>query len=210
MALLSRVIVEGVWRWPQRRCLESIEITNSLPLIHGGEDALFVVPRGIPRHRFILWLAILGKLATLDKPWLHHLGSSCVLCSTDDLESHEHLFFSCPFASSCLCEVQRLVRFHWPYRNWVTAVHWASRRWRGKHVVNASFRALLASLVYHVWQERNARIFRRTSRTPLDIARVVVNEIRELIISKELPHTVVHEGYIDFGRSLACRGDAAV
>ncbi|KAL0367485.1 UNVERIFIED_CONTAM: hypothetical protein Sradi_3638600 [Sesamum radiatum] len=148
----------------------------------------------IPRHRFILWFAILEKLATLDKPWLHHLCSSCVLCSTADLESHEHLFFSCPLASNCLCEVQRLVRFHWPNCNWVTVVHWVSRRWRGKHVVNASFRALLASLVYHVWWGANARIFRHTSRTPLDIASVVVNEIRELIISKELPHTVSSRG----------------
>ncbi|KAL0439877.1 UNVERIFIED_CONTAM: hypothetical protein Slati_2470700 [Sesamum latifolium] len=99
MALLSRVIVEGVWRWPQRR----------VSLLLGAFK--------IPRHRFILWLAILGKLATLDKPWLHHLGSSCVLCSTDDLESHEHLFFM-SFCFECLC-IQRLV----PYRNWVTAVH---------------------------------------------------------------------------------------
>ncbi|KAL0427837.1 UNVERIFIED_CONTAM: hypothetical protein Slati_2958500 [Sesamum latifolium] len=122
-----------------------------------GWSSLLLGAFKIPHHRFILWLAILGKLATLDKPWLHHLGTSCVLCSAATLESHDHLFFLCPFASSCLCEVQRLVRFHWPYRNWVTSVHWAARRWRGKHVVNASFRALLASLVYHVWQERNAR-----------------------------------------------------
>ncbi|KAL2240863.1 UNVERIFIED_CONTAM: hypothetical protein Sindi_0727500, partial [Sesamum indicum] len=31
-------------------------------------------PLKIPRHMFILWLAILEKLATTDKPWLSHLG----------------------------------------------------------------------------------------------------------------------------------------
>ncbi|KAL0444899.1 UNVERIFIED_CONTAM: hypothetical protein Slati_2212600 [Sesamum latifolium] len=202
MAHLSRVIVEGVWNWPPITNLESIEITHSLPVIHGGEDRIICRAKGgtfsssvaydmfhppgpkvgwsslllgafkIPRHRFILWLAILGKLATLDKPWLHHLGTSCVLCSAATLESHDHLFFLCPFASSCLCEVQPLVRFHWPYRNWVTSVHWAARRWR----------------------ERNARIFRQTTRTPLDIARIVVTEIRDLIISKELSQTVSSRG----------------
>ncbi|KAL2240799.1 UNVERIFIED_CONTAM: hypothetical protein Sindi_0721100 [Sesamum indicum] len=43
-------------------------------------------------HMFILWLAILEKLATTDKPWLSHLGH-CVLCNDDMVESHDHLFF---------------------------------------------------------------------------------------------------------------------
>ncbi|KAL0439832.1 UNVERIFIED_CONTAM: hypothetical protein Slati_2466200 [Sesamum latifolium] len=179
--------------------MESIEITHSLPVIHGGEDRIICRAKGGTFSSSVAYDMFHPpgpKLATLDKPWLHHLGTSCVLCSAATLESHDHLFFLCPFASSCLCEVQRLVRFHWPYRNWVTSVHWAARRWRGKHVVNASFRALLASLVYHVWQERNARIFRQTTRTPLDVARIVVTEIRDLIISKELPQTVSSRGML--------------
>ncbi|KAL0404255.1 UNVERIFIED_CONTAM: hypothetical protein Sradi_2066300 [Sesamum radiatum] len=110
------------------------------------------------------------------------------------LETHEHLFFLYPFATAYIMEVKRLVRFHWPYSNWATVVQWASRRWRDKHVVNALFRALLASLVYHVWQERNCRVFQHTSRTPLDIARRTVNDICDLIISKELPPTVSSRG----------------
>ncbi|KAL0401950.1 UNVERIFIED_CONTAM: Retrovirus-related Pol polyprotein from type-2 retrotransposable element R2DM [Sesamum latifolium] len=224
MAYLGQVIVEGAWSWPPITNMENIEITHSLPIIHGGEDRILCRGKGgtfssaaaydvfhppgpkvgwsslllgsfkIPRHRFILLLAILGKLSTLDKPWLHHLGTNCVLCQTATMETHKHLFFLCPFASNCLREVKRLVRFHWPYSHWAMAVHWASRRWRGKHVVNASLRALLASLVYHVWQERNCQIFRQTSRTPLDIARSTVNEIRDLIISTELPHTASSRG----------------
>ncbi|KAL0354745.1 UNVERIFIED_CONTAM: hypothetical protein Sradi_3921400 [Sesamum radiatum] len=36
---------------------------------------------------------------------------------------------------------------------------WASRRWRGKHLINAASRALLASIVYYIWRERNNRVF---------------------------------------------------
>ncbi|KAL0445492.1 UNVERIFIED_CONTAM: hypothetical protein Slati_1677100 [Sesamum latifolium] len=111
--------------------MESIEITQSLSIIHGGIDwILWTGPGGsfssaaaydmlhppgpkvdwssllvgtfkIPRHRFILWLAILGRLSTLDKPWLHHLGTNCVLCRADTPETHDHLFFTCSFASKC-------------------------------------------------------------------------------------------------------------
>ncbi|KAL0444882.1 UNVERIFIED_CONTAM: hypothetical protein Slati_2210900 [Sesamum latifolium] len=99
-APLSRVIRDGSWQWPPITDLESIDITHSLPHIHGGQDrVIWTGPRNsfsstvaydlfhppepkvdwslllvgslkVPRHRFILWLAILGCLSTLDKPWL--------------------------------------------------------------------------------------------------------------------------------------------
>ncbi|KAL0405897.1 UNVERIFIED_CONTAM: hypothetical protein Slati_3903600 [Sesamum latifolium] len=45
-----------------------------------GWSSLLVGAFKIPRHRFILWVAVLGRLSTLDKPWLQHLGTDCVLC----------------------------------------------------------------------------------------------------------------------------------
>ncbi|KAL0367065.1 UNVERIFIED_CONTAM: hypothetical protein Sradi_3596600 [Sesamum radiatum] len=222
-APLSTVIWEESWTWPPITDMESVDITHDLPTIHGGQDRiLWTGPRGsfssaaaydvfcppgptvdwssllvgtfhIPRHRFILWLAIQGRLSTKDKPWLQHLGSACVLYQVDLPESHEHLFFMCTFASECIHAIRREVFFHWPYNTWATIVRWAVR-WRGKHVVNASYRALLASMVYHLWRERNLRVFQHTSRTTAEIARIVVSEIRDLIICKQLPRTVSTRG----------------
>ncbi|KAL0283515.1 UNVERIFIED_CONTAM: hypothetical protein Sradi_7225600 [Sesamum radiatum] len=204
--------------------MESIDITHDLPAIHGGRDRIqWTGPRGsfssaaaydlfrppgptvgwssllvgtfhIPRHRFILWLALQGRLSTTDKPWLQHLGSVCVLCQDGVPESHEHLFFMCPFASECIRAIRREVFFHWPYYNWSSVIRWASARWRGKHVVNAAYRALFASLVYHLWQERNSRIFQHSSRPTEEIVRMVVSETRDLIICKQLPRTVSTRG----------------
>ncbi|KAL0439861.1 UNVERIFIED_CONTAM: hypothetical protein Slati_2469100 [Sesamum latifolium] len=223
-ASLCTVIREGAWNWPPIIDMESIEITHSLPTIHGGSDRILWTGSGgsfsssaayavfsppgpkvgwssllvgtfkIPRHRFILWLAILGHLSTLDKPWLHQLGTDCVLCQDALPESHEHLFFTCSFATECLHRIRSEVFFHWPYNHWPTVIKWASVRWRGKHVVNASFRALLASIVYHLWQERNRRIFQHITRSPIDIARIVVSEIRDLISCKQLPRSVSTRG----------------
>ncbi|KAL0291138.1 UNVERIFIED_CONTAM: Retrovirus-related Pol polyprotein from type-2 retrotransposable element R2DM [Sesamum radiatum] len=129
-APLSTVIWEDTWVWPHITDMESVDITHDLPAIHGGQDQiLWIGPRGaftsaaaydvfrppgptvdwssllvgtfrIPRHRFILWLAIQGRLSTTDKPWLQHLGTGCVLCQEGHPESHEHLFFMCSFAAS--------------------------------------------------------------------------------------------------------------
>ncbi|KAL2246371.1 UNVERIFIED_CONTAM: hypothetical protein Sindi_2905300, partial [Sesamum indicum] len=34
-------------------------------------------------------------------------------------------------------------------------ITWASQRWSGEHIINMSYRALLAACVYHIWKERN-------------------------------------------------------
>ncbi|KAL0355799.1 UNVERIFIED_CONTAM: Retrovirus-related Pol polyprotein from type-2 retrotransposable element R2DM [Sesamum radiatum] len=221
---LSLVIQDGQWHWPLITDMESIDITHTLPTIHGSQDrviwtgprdsfssatayAVFCPPGSklecssllvgslkIPRHRFILWLAILGRLSTLDKPWLQHMGTDCVLCRIRTPETHSHLFFSCPFALECLLKIRTMVDFHWPYNSWDLAIRWALARWRGKHVVNSSYKALLASLVYHIWEERNRRIFQQTDRTPVILARIIIAEIRDLIVSKNMPHSVSTRG----------------
>ncbi|KAL2226556.1 UNVERIFIED_CONTAM: hypothetical protein Sindi_2014300 [Sesamum indicum] len=141
LAKLSSVISTGEWQWTTITNFECLEITHNLPLIFGGEDrvvwrcdegqpttkALYRLfdhsePKigwssllsgclKIPRHSFILWLAILGKLPTTDKSWLSHLGV-CILCDEGATESHPHLFFRCRFSRQCLYEIRRRIRFH--------------------------------------------------------------------------------------------------
>ncbi|KAL2235610.1 UNVERIFIED_CONTAM: hypothetical protein Sindi_1293200 [Sesamum indicum] len=192
---LSTVIHEGVWQWPIITDIKCLEITHVPPTIFGGEDriiwrfendrptaqAIYELfdPPGpkvgwssllsgslkIPRHIFILWLAIQEKLATTDKPWLAHLRP-CILCNEGLTETHEHLFFQCRSSRRYFTEIQRTIRFLWPNREWKDDITWASQRWRGKHIINMSYRALLAACVYHIWKERNLRRFDHTERTP--------------------------------------------
>ncbi|KAL2230782.1 UNVERIFIED_CONTAM: hypothetical protein Sindi_1672600 [Sesamum indicum] len=155
-AKLRSVISAREWQWPTITDFECLEITHNLPLIFGGEDrvvwrceegqpttqalyrlfdhfepkvgwsSLLSGSLKIPRHSFILWLAILGKLPTTDKPWLSHLGV-CILCDEGAMESHPHLFFRCRFSRQCLFEIRRRIRFHWPNRDWATDIEWATR-----------------------------------------------------------------------------------
>ncbi|KAL0294324.1 UNVERIFIED_CONTAM: hypothetical protein Sradi_6892700 [Sesamum radiatum] len=54
----------------------------------------------IPRHDFILWLAILERLSTLDRMWMVQQDMGCVLCGGSHLESHDHLFSNVNFLHS--------------------------------------------------------------------------------------------------------------
>ncbi|KAL0302728.1 UNVERIFIED_CONTAM: hypothetical protein Scaly_3023100 [Sesamum calycinum] len=149
-------------------------------------SSLLLGPFKIPKNCFILWLAIMGRLSTLDKPWLQNTDSNCILCPDGVPETHNHLFFTCSFSHRCLTIIRQQIPFLWPHRDWQRGIHWASSRWRGKHVVNAAFRSLLASLVYYIWQERNSRRFQQSSRTPSIVGNLVVEELRQRIISVQL------------------------
>ncbi|KAL2236642.1 UNVERIFIED_CONTAM: hypothetical protein Sindi_0855900 [Sesamum indicum] len=106
---LSSVIIERQWHWPLIMDIECLEILHALPIIHSGIYRIIwrfetgrptvaslyrlLDPPGpkvgwysllsgslkIPRHNFILWLVILGKLSISDKLWLSYLGA-CILC----------------------------------------------------------------------------------------------------------------------------------
>ncbi|KAL2230830.1 UNVERIFIED_CONTAM: Adenylate isopentenyltransferase 5, chloroplastic [Sesamum indicum] len=180
---------------------------NRLPIIAGGSNSfirhlsvttLSFPPRPkvgwasllsgsckIPRYTFILWMAILDKLPTTDKTWLSHLGD-CVLCDVCATETHSHIFFQCRFSRRCPSEVRRLVRFSWPNRDWTTDIEWASRKWRGKHIVNLAYRALLASCVYHIWRARNLRRFEHEEKTPSTLAFLIMEDVRQRILSINL------------------------
>ncbi|KAL0378339.1 UNVERIFIED_CONTAM: hypothetical protein Sradi_3139400 [Sesamum radiatum] len=63
---------------------------------------LFMGPFCVPWNCFVLWLAILGRLSTLDRPWWSETARACVLCPHGVDESHDHLFFDCTFSQQCL------------------------------------------------------------------------------------------------------------
>ncbi|KAL0399930.1 UNVERIFIED_CONTAM: hypothetical protein Sradi_2336300 [Sesamum radiatum] len=64
--------------------------------------SLLMGPFRIPRNCFMLWLAILGRLTTLDRPWWSGTAQACVLCPYGVDESHDHLLFECTFSQQCL------------------------------------------------------------------------------------------------------------
>ncbi|KAL0292778.1 UNVERIFIED_CONTAM: hypothetical protein Sradi_6973600 [Sesamum radiatum] len=211
-SLLMAVIHHGQWRWPSESDFDIQEIVASLPPIGPQQTDVISWKSGqfttksvlallqpastrvlwhqllggkfkIPRHDFILWLAILGRLSTMDRIWAHSSDMTCILCGGQTLETHFHLFFDCSFARRCLAILRAGVRFFWPHMGWDRDVLWAARRWRGQHLINAAHRALLASIVYNLWRERNGRRFSATASSAESVAFRALEDVRIRIIS---------------------------
>ncbi|KAL0282049.1 UNVERIFIED_CONTAM: hypothetical protein Sradi_7273900 [Sesamum radiatum] len=63
---------------------------------------------------------------------------------------------------------------------------WASRRWRGAHLLNVASRSLLASVVYHLWLERNNRRFKATATSAESVALRAIEDVRLRILSSDI------------------------
>ncbi|KAK4434206.1 hypothetical protein Salat_0583300 [Sesamum alatum] len=143
-------------------------------------------PFKIPQNIFILWMAILRKLSTGDKVWIQGEAKICVLCDTQSLETHEHLFFQCPYAQRCLAVLCREVCFQGPSLCWQEGVQRMSACWKGHHLWNAAQRATLVSVVYHIWKARNCKRFQSLCMPPEATAVGVLEQVKMRMTSTEL------------------------
>lgn len=113
----------------------------------------------ILKHAFVMWVAVKGRLMTLDQlnKWTPGYDQGvCCLCN-EMQESHSHLFFHGVYSKAMLAEVccwmqlQHVPHSFSAWRRWATNLS-TKRTWR-QQVRAACFDAL----VYHLWAERNSR-----------------------------------------------------
>jgi len=111
----------------------------------------------VPRHSFLLSVAVQQKLTTQDR--LHRFGihgpNRCSLCLHNN-EDHNHLFFECSYTAIWWdvcdrCNTPRMTK------GWDEWIRWATITWHGKSFINFSRKLGFAAIVYYIWQERDAR-----------------------------------------------------
>ncbi|KAK3189461.1 hypothetical protein Dsin_029022 [Dipteronia sinensis] len=135
--------------------------------------------QNIPRMSFILWVAIRGMLSTRDCIHKYDLlvVTTCVLCNTHP-ESHAHLFFQCLFSRAIWTQIMNICGSPWNGLCWNAFIDWASTHWRGNSPTIVANKLCLGVAVYHIWRERNCRVFEGTQKTSLVVARSIIDTIR--------------------------------
>ncbi|KAH0745551.1 hypothetical protein KY285_007208 [Solanum tuberosum] len=127
----------------------------------------------------MLRLAIHEKLLTKDKllKWGVVQEAKCSFCNTTN-ESIAHLMFECNISAGVW---KRQLVWQGVTRqvlDWQGEVLWASTHHKGKTPdVDQVYRMTMASAVYHIWQERNARIFKQKQRSEEEIVKTIIQEI---------------------------------
>ncbi|XP_022562348.2 uncharacterized protein LOC106421438 [Brassica napus] len=157
-------------------------LRNPNPRVHWHPVVWF--KEEIPRCSFITWTVFLNRLPTRDRliSWGLTLPPGCVLCSDAD-ESHSHLFFECSFAA--VVWNRYCGRFLASPPSYVAAVVDLSHQLQGPHGprVVAVLKLLNQVIIYNLWRERNARIFRSVSLTQEAFFKVVDRCMRDRLLS---------------------------
>lgn len=142
----------------------------------------------VPRFSLITWLGLLARLPTRDRlrRWGMNIPSSCVLCSNGD-ESHDHLFFECSF-SSRIWEFFAAKFSVNPLVGLLAASGWIlHQRQPQRSHVSTILKLLLQSAVYHIWKERNARIFSSIPSTSTSLRLAIDRSLRNRLLSYPSP-----------------------
>lgn len=140
----------------------------------------------IHKINFFWWMTLHGKVLTIDnlKRRGFMLANKCVMCSCAE-ESINHLFIHCTFASGVWYKVLQKFNLAWTFlEDLLQFIN--NRKYPSAHSLVTLFWRLIPPHVYwHIWKERNNRIFRDTGSSVDMVTDLAENYLREnAIISK--------------------------
>ena len=119
-----------------------------------------------PHHAFILWIALMNKLYTMDILLSHQIiNSSTWILYGLHTKTHEHILFQCIYPAKVWGDLSAKTLFPWPLTPWQSLLQWAASTFRKKDFTHTLPRLVLSTVVYYLWYERNNRIFKHIYRT---------------------------------------------
>jgi hypothetical protein len=112
--------------------------------------------RSLPKLRVFAWLLIMDRLNTKDimnrKNWIINSDNYCVLCHTQELETRDHLFFECSYASACWTKIEI---------DWDCSLPISQRIQSAKTMfAGPCFMEVFVCAAWNIWKDRNDLIFK--------------------------------------------------
>ncbi|XP_071739234.1 uncharacterized protein [Rutidosis leptorrhynchoides] len=138
----------------------------------------------IPRHSFLLWLLMGGKLKTQDKlaPWEMNANVNLLwpLCSGQQ-DSHDHLFFACSFSAQVWTHARSRIQLL--SENWKNVTSILGQFPHKKSAKCIVAKLLFGASVYFIWQERNCRLFKKKARSCDQLMEIIFSTVRLKLMS---------------------------
>ncbi|GJR59307.1 putative RNA-directed DNA polymerase [Tanacetum coccineum] len=149
----------------------------------------------IPRHAFNLWLVMRRSLKIQDRVRQWDVGPNvdlsmlrCKLCDAQP-DSHEHLFFECPYSARIWILIRSLAsmelispRLH----DIISYLQPIAHRRNARSVID---RILVAAAAYFIWVERNNRVFKNSRRSPEELHDAIIVTVRLKLLTFRFKNT---------------------
>ncbi|GJW54812.1 reverse transcriptase zinc-binding domain-containing protein [Tanacetum coccineum] len=137
----------------------------------------------IPRHSFVLWMAIQNRLMTQDRVvvWKPNEHMKCVLCDQCP-DSHDHLFFACLYSSLVWNEMLKTLSKR-IISDWNNTVEEISKMKANNSIDSIVSRLVFGAVVYFIWQERNTRMYKQIKRNEESLIQTIKETVRLRMMS---------------------------
>ncbi|XP_074282830.1 uncharacterized protein LOC141607377 [Silene latifolia] len=130
----------------------------------------------LPRHAFIGWLIVQGRLMTRDKLFKFGITTdqACAICFSQN-ENHQHLFSDCTYSTLCWDLLNEWLGLSIPKTRVVDwYITWRCPSLMKKQIVGAA----IVALWYHIWHARNIARIEARVLAPRYILRQVKQDIQ--------------------------------
>ncbi|GKB08349.1 hypothetical protein Tco_0836633 [Tanacetum coccineum] len=98
-------------------------------------------------------------------------------------DSHDHLFFNCPYASNIWHMISSKGNMLSGMQSLSNVVRLMETRPKRSNIWQVVDKLIISSTVYHIWNERNKRIFQNCKRTVEEIVMIITRNIEEMLMS---------------------------
>ncbi|GJV75755.1 reverse transcriptase domain, reverse transcriptase zinc-binding domain protein [Tanacetum coccineum] len=150
----------------------------------------------IPRHAIHVWLIMRRRLKTHDRMRQWDVGPDidlnllrCSLCKAQP-DSHDHLFFECPYSSRVWLQVLHMADIQFASSKWCDIMDWLLPISKQSNVLSIVGRLLVAAVSYYIWQERNNRIHGKGERHHDQLVKVIKEVTRLKLASIKFKKSV--------------------
>ncbi|XP_074300723.1 uncharacterized protein LOC141632032 [Silene latifolia] len=130
----------------------------------------------LPRHAFIGWLIVQGRLMTRDRLFKFGITTDmvCAICSSHN-ETHQHLFSDCTYSTLCWDLLNGWLGLSIPKTRVVDwFITWRCPLLMKKQIIGAA----IVALWYHIWTARNIARIEARVLAPRYILRQVKQDIQ--------------------------------
>ncbi|XP_075098018.1 uncharacterized protein LOC142175334 [Nicotiana tabacum] len=134
--------------------------------------------KALPRHQFILLLAMHGKLPTVDRlrKWGLSIASDCVLYGKDIEETMGTSFLNVITRGICGAALLKWLGGRHQIGSWNAEIEWLTKR-SSCRVRAYMLGFLFAVVIYRVWAERNQRRFQGKMISSLQRMKNIILEL---------------------------------
>ncbi|KAG7536626.1 Reverse transcriptase zinc-binding domain [Arabidopsis suecica] len=151
-------------------------------------------PHSTPKYSFITWIAIRNRLATGDRllQWNAAANGDCNLCD-GNIETREHLFFSCPYSSHVWSALTRdMLGQHYTTR-WETLLPLLTAPSTSKlHLF--VLRYVFQISIHSLWRERNGRRHGESPTPASMLAKLIDKNVRNRLSTLITTGSPTYEG----------------